>query len=58
MIFQWSKDIVSPQKNMEGPFYIYFSWQMGTQMLGALLHGGIDDQIMPMVREFHSCIFK
>ena len=57
MIFQWSKDIVSPQKNMEGPFYIYFSWQMGTQMLGALLHGGIDDQIMPMVREFHSCIF-
>ena len=28
-----------PKKNMEGPFYKSFSWQMGDKVWGAVLHG-------------------
>ena len=42
MIFQWSKGMLSPPpKNMEGPFYKSFSWQMGAIFWEAVLHGGL-----------------
>ena len=37
MIFQWSKGIVSPQKNMEGPLYKYFYKLWGTVLRGGLI---------------------
>ena len=41
MIFQWSKGIVAPPKNMERLFYKYFLWQIGDRFSGAVLRGGL-----------------
>ena len=58
MIFQWRKGIVSPpQKTWRDLFINTFHSGWGTN-LGGSSTCGINDQIMPRVREFHSCIFK
>ena len=56
MIFQWSK-CLSP-KNMERPFYKYFSWQMGDKFLGAVLHGGLMIRSCQGWRSFTNAFFS